>query len=164
MGRIKGYAPHHIAIYDNPEVEYRDPYHRGRKGGLYEGIVYGLKYECVEFARRYYIKVFGVTFDDVNNAEDIFKLRNAIDIRTKKKIPFLHINSLTEQPQPGDLLIWKRSKPYSEYGHVAIVIQSNSPSMATIAEQNEDTPNGIRRVNIHRPGIMGWMRLIPSNK
>jgi len=160
MVRIKGYAPYHVAIYENPDnLEYHDPYHLGRKGGPYNGIIYGLKYECVEFARRYYIKVFHATFKDVDHAEDIFKLHYATDITTKKKIPFLHITNHTI-PHPGDLVIWKRKGEYKEFGHVAIVIKVMSPTMVQIAEQNGDTANGIRTIPLHHPGIMGWMRLL----
>ena len=159
MPRIKGH--YGVAIYDNPtEVEYQNPYHMGKKGSRYEGMRYGIKYECVEYARRYYMHVFGVTFKDVDNAIDLFQLSTMKDIETNKRIPVKSIrNTSYELPEPGDLIIWKADGPYEITGHVAVAVRVISPTTVQVAEQNGPTANGLRNVHIHHPRIIGWLRI-----
>lgn len=159
MPRIKGH--YGVAIYDHPNhAEYQNPYHMGKKGSRYEGMRYGVKYECVEYARRYYMHVFGLTFKDVDNATDLFLLRTMTDIETNKRIPIKMIkNTFHELPEPGDLIIWKADGPYKVTGHVAIAVRSLGASTVQVAEQNGPTENGLRNVHIHHPRIIGWLRI-----
>jgi glutathionylspermidine amidase/synthetase len=158
MPRIKGYAPHRIPIYDNPTVEYEQSRHIGRKGTTYEGLVYGVKYECVEFIRRYYIHVYGVTFREIDNAIDLFQVPYGTDIITKHRVPFQAIRNAPNQiPCRGDVVIWKNQGPYETTGHVAIVVEVLSPSFVRVVEQNGKTKDGWRTIRIHHPGIIGWI-------
>jgi len=160
MSVIKGYIDS-IAIYDNLAYgQEEDFYHVAKKGGNYNGIVYGIKFQCVEFARRYYIQHFHVTFPEVDNAYNLFHLKYATDLRTKKKLRLRAIpNSVTEMPEPGDMIIWKPEGKYHTTGHVAIMKQIVNRSIVTITEQNGSTKNGHRNIRIHHPGILGWVRL-----
>lgn len=54
----------------------------------------GLKWQCVEYARRYLINVLNVTFQDVNNAYEIFDIKTVSSIYNRKRIILLDI--LTE--------------------------------------------------------------------
>jgi len=157
MPHIKGH--YGVAIYDNPSnTEYQNPYHMGKKGSRFEGLRYGVKYECVEYARRYYMHVYGATFKDVDNAIDLFKLRFMTDVETNKRIPVRAIrNTPHDMPDPGNLIIWKAEGPYEVTGHVAVVVRVIGPSTIEIAEQNGPTPNGHRNVHIHHPRIIGWL-------
>ena len=159
MPCIKGH--YGVAIYDNPKnAEYDNPYHMGKKGSRYEGMRYGVKYECVEYARRYYMHVFGLTFKDVDNAIDLFQLSTMVDIKTNKRIPVRTIrNAPHELPEPGDLIIWKADGPYEVTGHVAVAVRSLGASTVQVAEQNGPTANGLRNVHIHHPRIIGWLRI-----
>jgi len=159
MPRIKGH--YGVAIYDNPsDAEYQNPYHIGKKGSRFEGLRYGVKYECVEYARRYYMHVFGTTFKDVDNAIDLFQLRTMTDLETNKRIPVVAIrNAPDEMPEPGDMIIWKADGPYEITGHVAIAVRVIGPSTVQVAEQNGPTANGLRNVHIHHPRIIGWLRI-----
>ena len=159
--KIIGYAPYNIPIYENSYFfNSQNKYNKGRKGSKYENIIYGLKYQCVEFARRWVVHVFNVVFEDVNNADDIFQLSHAKNIETNKSVPFIHIkNNKNEFPKPNDIIIWKKCNLYKNTGHVAIVTKIISNSMVQIAEQNGETSNGIRNINPHNKNIIGWMRL-----
>jgi len=150
-----------VTIYDRPKKGKKDDtYHVANKRGAYDGMVYGLKYQCVEFARRYYIQKFHVTFPEVDNAYDLFNLKHATDLRTKKKIRFHAIpNSMDVWPQRGDMIIWKSEGQYHPTGHVAIMKEVVNRSIVTIVEQNGKTKNGQRNIQIHHPGILGWIRL-----
>jgi len=121
---------------------------------------YSTTHQCVDLARRYYLRKFHVTFPDVQNAYDLFDLTDAIDLRTNKKIKFHMIyNSPSEMPQRGDMIIWKPVGQYHPTGHVAIMKEVVNRSIVTVAEQNGPTQNGHRNIRIHHPGIIGWMRI-----
>ena len=78
---IIGYAPYHIPIYKNSAFfEKNAILHIGKKGTKYAGLVYGIKYQCVELVRRWLIHSRNVTFSAVDNATAIFKLKYANDI------------------------------------------------------------------------------------
>jgi glutathionylspermidine amidase/synthetase len=161
---IKGYAPHRIPIYENPAIEYDIPHHWGRKGTQYEGLFYGVKYECVEFIRRYYIHVYGITFREIDNAIDLFRVPHGTDVKTKRSIPFQAIRNAPNQiPHQDDVVIWKQEGPYQKTGHVAIVVEVLSPHLVRIVEQNGTTKDGWRTIRIHHPGIIGWIRPITSD-
>ena len=182
---IIGYAPYHIPIYKNSAFfEKNAILHIGKKGTKYAGLVYGIKYQCVELVRRWLIHSRNVTFSAVDNATAIFKLKYANDINandinanditknvndinandiTKNvndinvKIPFIHIkNDGIKTPLVGDIIIWKQQGQYKKYGHCAIVSKIISPSLVTIAEQNG---TGIRNIQVHKDSILGWMRI-----
>ena len=174
---IIGYAPYHIPIYKNSAFfEKNAILHIGKKGTKYAGLVYGIKYQCVELVRRWLIHSRNVTFSAVDNATAIFKLKYANDINandinandiTKNvndinvKIPFIHIkNDGIKTPLVGDIIIWKQQGQYKKYGHCAIVSKIISPSLVTIAEQNgTGTGTGIRNIQVHKDSILGWMRI-----
>jgi glutathionylspermidine amidase/synthetase len=160
---IKGYAPHRIPIYENPAIEYDVPHHMGKKGTRYEGLFYGVKYECVEFIRRYYIHVYGITFKEIDNAIDLFRIPHGTDIHTKHRIPFQAIrNASNLVPNKDDVIIWKQEGPYQKTGHVAIVVEVLSPHLVRIVEQNGTTKDGWRTIRIHHPSIIGWIHPIMS--
>jgi glutathionylspermidine amidase/synthetase len=158
MSHIKGYVDG-VAIYHNPKKE-KETYHVAKKTETYDGIRYGIKYQCVEFVRRYYIKKFHSTFPEVDNAYELFDLKYATDLQTNKKVRLRAIpNSIQNIPEPGDMIIWKPEGRYRDTGHVAIMKEIVNRSIVTIVEQNGKTHNGQRNIQIHHPGILGWMRL-----
>ncbi|MXV18891.1 CHAP domain-containing protein [Deinococcus xianganensis] len=101
-------------------------------GNKYE---YGLKWQCVEFVRRYYYDRLGVEFvPRSGNAEDYFdKNTPSGSTNTRRKLTQFKIDS-TEKPKYQDLIIFGPN-PFSSVGHVAIV-SSSSDDNFTIAQQN----------------------------
>ena len=153
---IIGYAPHHIPIY------YNSPYFDTRRIRHYgpNGIYYGIKYQCVELVRRWYIEVLHLTFPYIDDASKMFDLKFATDLTTHKKIPFIHIlNNGRAIPQEGDIILWKKEGIYADTGHTAIMIKVVHNTTILVAEQNGDTANGLRRINCHHNTILGWMRV-----
>ena len=99
----------------------------------------GIKYQCVEFARRWLICVKGLSFQDVSCACDIWKLRSLENINTSESVPLVPIpNGSPYPPRTGALLIYKR-RFLLPFGHVAIITEVNTrENYIRIAEQNED--------------------------
>lgn len=95
----------------------------------------GMKWQCVEYARRWLIENKHKTFSDVEYAYHIWNLKYAEDIDTKKKVPLLKFKNRhsTTRPQIGDLLIY--SNKLAVTGHVAVIVGIDNNSV-TIAEQN----------------------------
>ena len=96
----------------------------------YNGIYTGIKWQCVEYARRYLIVRHGITFSDVNNAYEI----------PRAKFTKLNGNSviMNNNVAVGSLIIWPQYYKIDGYeGHVAVV-SSISAKGIRVAEQNCD--------------------------
>ena len=96
----------------------------------YNGIYTGIKWQCVEYARRYLIVRHRITFSDVNNAYEI----------TSAKFTKLNGNSviMNNNVAVGSLIIWPQYYKIDGYeGHVAVV-SSISTKGIRVAEQNYD--------------------------
>ena len=94
----------------------------------YNGIYTGVKWQCVEFARRYLIIKHGVTFSEVDSA---FEIPHA-KFTTLKGTPI----KVGHELKIGSLIVWaKNNKKKLPDGHVAIV-KSITPTGITVVEQN----------------------------
>lgn len=100
----------------------------------------GLKWQCVEFARRWWITKFGITFGSVETANEIFDLNSAEKLKDKRKIKLRKENNNSKvAPKVGDLIIYKKitfdnSFPY---GHVAVAVNINlKDGYLDLAESN----------------------------
>lgn len=135
-------------------------------------IVSGMKWQCVEYARRWLIDNKHVTFADVEYAYHIWNLKNGEDVSTKKPVPLLQFSNkkATTKPEVGDLLIY--STEFAITGHVAVVVSVENHSI-TVAEQNYfndlwNGPNFSRRLLLERDeenryrifdeALIGWVR------
>ena len=113
----------------NPEGYHYDNY--------IEDIFSGLKYECVEYSRRWLISVKNLTFPALPCASDIWHLEQVSDIYSENAVKLNRIqNGAKCPPEPGDLLIYAKN-PSAPYGHVAVVIGVEK-NYIKIAEQNWD--------------------------
>lgn len=84
-------------------------------------IVTGLKYQSVEYARRWLIQVKNLAFKSIPCASDIYHLNSFYDISSGESIPLYRIpNGSFCKPNEGSLLIYKRTKK-NPIGHVAII-------------------------------------------
>lgn len=132
----------------------------------------GLKWQCVEYARRWLIENRGFTFADVEYAFHIWALKEGVEVKTGQKHAFLHFeNRKTDHfPKLGDLLIYDNS--FTETGHVAVVVGVDEDSIL-VGEQNYfnrpwDGQGYARRVLVEKSetgywvldvGLIGWMRI-----
>lgn len=111
----------------------------------------GIKWQCVEFARRWLIRNRGESFGDVNTAADIWKLDSYTRLADGAEIFATNrLNGSAQSPQKGDLLIY--AKEYLGTGHVAVVIEVDATqSILRVGEQNFD----------NRPWPARYARSIP---
>ncbi|MFZ4792450.1 MAG: CHAP domain-containing protein [Candidatus Competibacteraceae bacterium] len=115
----------------------------------------GVTYQCVEYARKWWMKNRHLTFGDVDSAYNILYLTEGSDIRTHETIPLARsVNGTARRPpQRGDLLIYAadRSDPEWRHGHVAVVVAVDlERGQVALAEENYDNrpwqqPQGFAR-------------------
>ncbi len=105
------------------------------------GVFSGMKWQCVEYARRFMQTVLGATFAGVYGAQNIWFLDTASRLEDGASIPFATVpnGSSDALPEVGSLLIY----PISEncpFGHVAVVVKADPESgLVYLAEQNWDS-------------------------
>lgn len=103
----------------------------------------GVTYQCVEYARRWWIQARGLTFGDVPTAADIFALTEGLRLPTRESIPLgRSVNgSARRAPQRGDLLVYHADPedPEWRFGHVAVVVAADpDQGWVALAEENYD--------------------------
>jgi hypothetical protein len=94
----------------------------GKSLSLNKDVYTGIKWQCVEFARRWWIRQKGITFGSVESANEIFDLNNAEKLNSKELIILKKEKNFSNNvPKVGNLIIYKK---YSDlpYGHVAVVV------------------------------------------
>lgn len=97
----------------------------------------GIKWQCVEYARRWLLINKGVVFGDVDMAADIWhKTDHVTNAVTKKKIPLeSHLNGSSSPPRAGDLLVYAMA--FNNTGHVAVITGVDyEKGIIRVAEQN----------------------------
>ena len=121
------------------------------------GYFTGIKWQCVEYARRYIQSVFGVTFSQVESADEI---PNAIFTRLEDnkiiKPSIYNISSKLDSLNHcldslnNCLIVWPKDYELdAPHGHVAIIVSvsqddKSSLSGLYVAEQNYDNNNYYR--------------------
>ncbi len=102
------------------------------------GVYTGIKWQCVEYARRWLLVNQGVVYGDVDIAADIWGLDYVRTPHKKNQFVFKgFVNGSPEAPQRGDLLIY--SKEFYGTGHVAVVLQVDAERKnVLVGEQNFD--------------------------
>lgn len=101
----------------------------------------GVVYQCVEYARRWWMKNKGITFGSVDGANQIIYLEEGIDIHTQETFPLARsVNGTAKRPpKRGDLIIYYPlpENPHWRWGHVAVVTDVDlNKGVVAIAEQN----------------------------
>lgn len=137
-----------------------------------EGTYTGIKWQCVEYARRWLLSNQGVVFGDVDIAADIWKLSEVSRVPGDTKQAFhSYVNGSSSAPQVGDLLIY--NSDYLKTGHVAVVTKVDSEQgKIYVAEQNflnqawpADYARSIKLLKdgeqywLHDPYLIGWKRV-----
>jgi len=143
----------------------------------WEGTYTGIRWQCVEMARRWLIARRGLTFGDVNLAVDIWDhIDHYSDVETGETFPVESIlNGAERPPAVGNLLIY--AKALEGTGHVAVVTDlalapGETSGSIEVAEQNyANTPwadDHARRIPLLAhdgrwwlldPYLIGWKRL-----
>ncbi|EGV18188.1 CHAP domain-containing protein [Thiocapsa marina] len=103
----------------------------------------GITYQCVGYARLWWMKSRSLTFGDVEIAHDILYLTEATDPRTGAIVPLgRSLNGTARRPpERGDLLVYlaDREDPEWRAGHVAVVVDvDREQGLVALAEENYD--------------------------
>ena len=97
----------------------------------------GIKWQCVEYARRWLLLNKGVVYGDVDIAADIWNLEyvHSPDKNKQFKLRGFVNGSVDAGLQRGDLLIY--AKAFYGTGHVAVVLQVDAEKqLVYVGEQN----------------------------
>jgi CHAP domain len=135
-----------------------------------QGYNVGLRYQCVEFVKRYYLEVYHHQLPDAyGHARDFYDPAVPDGGLNAKRGLLQFKNGGAAIPQRGDLLIWGPSF-WNAYGHVAIVSELRSAAHAVEYIQQNPGPWGNARavVNYEQTAgkcrlmderILGWLRM-----
>ena len=144
-----------------------------------ETLCSGMKWQCVEYARRWLMENKDIFFGDVEYATDIWSLSHGIHLSNNKQqiAAMRFLNGLSvEKPEVGDLLIYDTSyAPIT--GHVSVIVEVGENTIK-VAEQNYSShkwaaPNYSQELgiiakkkhendtihySINNSGVIGWIR------
>lgn len=151
-----------VSVYYNGGVS-----HVGERTTARNGYNLGLKFQCVEFVKRYYYERLGHQMPDpFGNAEDFFDPKVEDGRTNKLRGLWQFTNPSPAKPQESDLLVYSASF-FNKYGHVAIVsevfedeieiVQQNPGPFGASRERYSLTQeNGVWKIGNTR--ILGWLR------
>lgn len=132
-----------------------------------DGYNLGLKYQCVEFVKRYYYEYLNHRMPDTyGHAKDFFKPGIINGDYNRERGLSQYINGAGHKPMPNDLVVYGPNR-YNPYGHVAIV-DYVSADRVHIVQQNPGPNNpsrtsyALEKVNdrwkIMHTDVLGWLR------
>lgn len=135
-----------------------------------DGYNLGLRYQCVEFVKRYYFQRFDHRMpDSYGHAKDFFDPALADGAWNARRGLLQFGNGSASRPQADDLLVFEPWL-FNRYGHVAIIAAVEAASLQ-IAQQNPGPYASSREVLpiayrggkwfIEHPRVLGWLRLPP---
>ncbi len=132
-----------------------------------DGYNIGLKYQCVEFVKRYYYEVLDHKMpDSYGHAKDFFN-PNSKDatINTQRNL-LQYTNPSTSKPEVNDLVVYSGTL-LNKFGHVSIIskvtekeveiIQQN-PGPFGNSRETYTLKNTDGKWRIDNPQILGWLR------
>jgi hypothetical protein len=126
----------------------------------WNGYYTGIKGQCVELARRYYLIKYNLYFKLVENAKDIFYIHTILDLTHDTFLPWKSYSNDSTHPLPevGSLLIWDATGRNAETGHVAVVTRVTKKYVDVIEQNYGD---GHSRISIRKgvlisKGLLGW--------
>ncbi|CAF1551282.1 unnamed protein product, partial [Didymodactylos carnosus] len=131
FNHILGIASTNVPAYSNEDDEY---FHLEQH--YFQGIFTGMKWQCVEFARRWLLMRKSCVFKNIRCAADMWTDLTSVERVTDAQQFLLaaHPNGSAEAPKHDSLLIYSRSAE-QPVGHVAIITEVGQ-DFIRIAEQN----------------------------
>ncbi|MDR1976493.1 MAG: CHAP domain-containing protein [Campylobacteraceae bacterium] len=151
-----------VAVYYNGAVESVE----GRNTAD-DGYNIGLKYQCVEFVKRYYCEHLNHKMpDSYGHAKDFFDADIKDAEQNPKRALTQYKNPSATLPQKGDILVFKGTI-LNRYGHVAI-ISNVTGAQVEIIQQNPGQFGNSRewfalaeqdgKYFIENSRVLGWLR------
>ncbi len=133
-----------------------------------DGYVFGLRYQCVEFIKRYYYQRFGHRMPKVTgNAREYFDASLPDGKLNPARGLLQYHNGSPQAPQLEDILVFG-PWPGNPYGHMGIV-SAVRPDSIEIIQQNPGPSGHSRRqlpllvsasgAKVDNRRILGWLRL-----
>ena len=133
FGTVLGQDASNVIGYSNCN----DKYTGSESNFVNEDVYSGLRWQCVEYSRRWLIETKQVTFQSVDIAAQIWDLSAVTKVGTTESLPFeSYSNRLTSHaPEIGCLLIYNTD--LAPTGHVAVIVGIDLVSnVVLIGEQN----------------------------
>ncbi len=147
-------------------------FYNGRVGNVegrntVDGYNIGLKYQCVEFVKRYYYEHLNHKMpDSYGHAKDFFSHSVKDGHKNKQRNLIQYTNSSKSKPKVNDLIIFDAT-PFNKYGHVAIISKVTNNQIEII--QQNPGPKGKSRESfklseendrwvIQNKRVLGWLR------
>jgi surface antigen len=157
-----------VAVYYNGGVSHSE----GRNLAP-DGYNLGIKYQCVEFVKRYYYQHFNHRMPDAyGNAVDFFDPAIADGELNKARGLVQFDNGGASAPKAGDILVFDRWR-LNPYGHVAIVsragegqieIVQQNPGPFAAARETFALANAGGHWIVGTARVLGWLRLPEVNR
>ncbi len=137
FGRVVGESASGVRAYSNCNntCVHPEPY-------FVSQIFTGIKWQCVEYARRWLLKNEGVVYGDVDIAADIWSIEFVHSSDKQQHYDFMGIVNGSDGSflQRGDLLIYSRE--FYGTGHVAVVLRVDlEKQLVYVGEQNFKNKN-----------------------
>ncbi|MCU0935036.1 MAG: CHAP domain-containing protein [Gammaproteobacteria bacterium] len=156
-GEVLGTADPGVPAYSNcsSACVSREPHLQG-------GRFLGVRWQCVEYARRWLYTAKGAVFGDVDVAADFWRRVDALTrVADGGRIPLTaHRNGSPSPPVPGDLLVY--GDEFLGTGHLAVVLRVDpAGGSVEVAEQNYDnrpwSGDYARRIDLVELGGRFWL-------
>jgi len=152
-----------VKIYHNGSV--RNVHGRNTTS---DGYNLGLRYQCVEFVKRFYYEVYGHKMpNSYGHAKEFFNPALRDGGYNKDRAMTQYSNASTNRPKRDDLIVFGAA-PFNKFGHVAIV-SDVGPDYVEIAQQNPGVGNPSKakyqliesqgRYVVVNDYVKGWLRL-----
>ena len=135
-----------------------------------DGYNLGLKYQCVEFVKRYYHARFGHRMADAyGHARAFFQPGLASGALNRQRGLLQFANGGSEPPRVEDILVFGPSL-FNPYGHVAIVAEVNAHAVIVVQQNAGPLLSSREAFPYRRRGaqlwladerVLGWLRLPP---
>lgn len=131
-----------------------------------DGYNLGLKWQCVEFIKRYYYEYFNHKMPNASgNAKDFFDKKAKDGSLNKDRNLYQYTNESKLPPHKNDIIIF-RATTFNKYGHVAIIsevgedyieiIQQN-PGIGAPSREKFTLTKENNRYKIESSTALGWL-------
>jgi len=154
---------HGVYVYYNGGVS-----HTGERNVAIDGYNLGIKYQCVEFVKRYYYEYYGHKMpDSYGNAKDFFDTQLPDGAINMKRALLQFTNPSQTMPQEGDLLIYSPTV-WNRFGHVAIISAVSNDFVEIIQQNPGPFASARERYPLRKEGsnwqiandrLVGWLRM-----
>lgn len=148
-----------VVVYDNGGMSAT----HGRR--VVDGYNVGLKFQCVEFVKRYYLEHYHHRMpDSYGDAKDFFDGALEDGAISKRRGLLQFTNPSSSRPAVGDLIILDGSMSNS-YGHVAIISEVDNGEVEVIQQNCGSTRDAYDldlidgRWHVDNKRVLGWLRM-----